>query len=138
MVQGSKVVHMDSWVPCKLWAPVVMFPLLQYFCLNLLCINKLLMMLNGCLFFINYNPAEAHKKNYQSFYWIQVVGDEWPERLFTLPKWIMKNVVNLVPLSKHILNSDYGKNIVPYIVAMSKDILCDGHLLLYHVHFSSV
>lgn len=77
------------------------------------------------------------KKTYHSFYWIQVVGDEWPERLFTLPRWIMKNMVNLVPLSKHILNSDYGKSIVPHIVAMSKYILCDGHLLLYSPLFRS-
>lgn len=100
----------------------------------LIWINKLLMVLDGCLVFINWQLFRSSSKTSHSFCWVQVVGDEWPDRLFTLPKWIMKNMVNLIQLSKNILNSVYGKSIVLYIVAISRDLAYDGHLLFAKQH----
>lgn len=83
------------------------------------------------------SSSETHQKF--PIHFVQMVGDEWPERLFTLPKWIMKNMDNLIQHSKHILNSEYGKCIVLHTVTLSRDtsvvaICC----LLPSIHFPSI
>lgn len=78
------------------------------------------------------SSSESHQKF--PIHFVQMVGDEWSERLFTLPKWIMKNTDNLIQHSKHILNSEYGKCIVLHTVTLSRDILCGGHLLFATEH----
>lgn len=75
----------------------------------LIWINKLLMVLDRCLVFITWQLFRSSSKTSHLFCWVQVVGDEWPDRLFMLPKWITKNVVNLTQLSKRVEFSIWGK-----------------------------